>query len=208
VRIPVVKLTSLLLSAAAGSPSVDPSPVLRSRPQLHTPDRIAPAVLPYFACLYVERGLPLLRVSDGAQVPYDKSTSDCSAARAQAKANAAKLLQDRQGNGINAGELIDRTLADMDAYVASLPMEQQGHASTQSAVIGIPVTIEDEVEPAYSRYNDCLKAQISNTPVAPDEIIVQASHNDLRQRAPICCRRSCEGADHKGPGRRRAEAGR
>src|SRR3982751_3711442 len=60
---------------------------------LHTPDVIAPAVLPYLACLYAERGLPLLRAADGAQIAYDKSSKDCSAARAQAIADASKLLQ-------------------------------------------------------------------------------------------------------------------
>jgi len=31
----------------------------------------------------------------------------------------------------------------------------------------IPVTIEDEVQPAYARYDDCLKTQVSNSPSRP-----------------------------------------
>jgi hypothetical protein len=182
VSIPVVIPTLLLLSVAAGAPPVDPSAVTRARPQLHTPDQIAPAVLPYLACLYAERGLPLLHASDGAQVAYDKSTSDCSAARSQAKADAAKLLQGKPvPDGVSAGEFIDRTLADMDSYVASLPTSNQAHPSTQAAVIGIPVTIEDEVQPAYTRYDDCLKTQVSNTPVTADAVIKL-----FRQAMTIC----------------------
>ena len=119
-------------------------------PTLHTPDVIAPAVLPYLACLYAERGLPLLRATDGSQVAYDKSGSDCSAARTRAGEDAAKLLQGKPvPGGLSAAAFIDQTLADMDAYVASLPMTES--ASAQSAVVGIPVTIEDEVQPAYNR---------------------------------------------------------
>jgi len=43
---------------------------LGPKPTLHTPDVIAPAVLPYLACLYAERGLPLLRANDGSQIAY------------------------------------------------------------------------------------------------------------------------------------------
>ena len=138
-------------------------------PTLHTPDVIAPAVLPYLACLYAERGLPLLRATDGSQVAYDKSGSDCSAARTRAGDDAAKLLQGKPvPAGLTAAAFIDQTLADMDAYVASLPMTES--ASAQSAVVGIPVTIEDEVQPAYNRYDDCLKTQVSNTPVTSHTI--------------------------------------
>jgi len=162
----------LLLLAAAGAPQVEPTAVTRARPQLHTPDQIAPAVLPYLACLYAQRGLPLLRASDGSQVQYDRGTGDCSAARTRAQADAAKLLQGKVvPNGLTPDEFIDRTLADMDAYVASLPLSEAGQRSTPSAVIGIPVTIEDEVQPAYARYDDCLKTQVSNTYVSAETII-------------------------------------
>jgi hypothetical protein len=38
-------------------------------------------------------------------------------------------------------------------------------------VIGIPVTIEDEVLPAYARYDDCLKTQVSNSRLSADAIM-------------------------------------
>lgn len=142
---------------------------LSPMPTLHTPDVIAPAVLPYLACLYAERGLPLLRATDGSHVAYDKSGSGCSAARARASADAAKLLQGKVvPDGLSAGVFVERTLGDMDAYVASLPV-----AHAQSAVIGIPVTIEDEVQPAYARYDDCLKTQVSSSPVSADTVVAK-----------------------------------
>src|SRR3954465_11631075 len=96
---------------------------LGPKPTLHTPDVIAPAVLPYLACLYAERGLPLLRATDGTQVTYDKSGSDCSAAGARAIADASKLLEGKTVPGGRApGAFVEETLTDMDAYVASLPM--------------------------------------------------------------------------------------
>jgi hypothetical protein len=163
-RMERLSLLGFALLAASGTPTAAQQP-LSPMPTLHTPDVIAPAVLPYLACLYAERGLPLLRASDGSQVAYDKSSSDCSAARAQAGADAAKLLQGKPvPDGLSAAAFIDQTLEDMDAYVASLPMAQ-GASAQSGAVIGIPVTIEDEVQPAYNRYDYCLKLQAGNTPV-------------------------------------------
>ena len=48
----------LIMFAAVAAQPVDSSAVTRAQPQLHTPDVIAPAVLPYLACLYALRGLP------------------------------------------------------------------------------------------------------------------------------------------------------
>lgn len=167
-----------LMAATAAAPGQPLGP----KPTLHTPDVIAPAVLPYLACLYAERGLPLLRASDGSQVTYDKSTSDCSAARAQATADAGKLLEGRPvPGGVAAAQFIDETLADMDAYVASLPVSRGGHADARSTVIGIPVTIEDEVQPAYARYDDCLKTQVSESRVSAETIMAK-----FREAMTIC----------------------
>lgn len=161
---------ALFLTASAAPATAQP---LSAKPTLHTPDVIAPAVLPYLACLYAERGLPLLRATDGTQMTYDKSGIGCSAARARATADAAKLLErSPPPQGSNARLFIEQTLADMDQYVASLPMADAGHAQTQS-VIGIPVTIEDEVQPAYARYDDCLKTQVSDSQVSADTILAK-----------------------------------
>lgn len=145
---------------------------MEARQQLHTPDEIAPAVLPYLACLYAQRGLPLLHASDGTRVGYDRGTGDCSAARAHAKDEAARLLQrKRPPDGLTVVEYIDRTLSDMDDYVASMPTSKQRGFAAQSAVVGIPVTIEDEVQPAYARYDECLKTQVSNSPVTAKTVM-------------------------------------
>jgi hypothetical protein len=158
--------------AVAPARAAPPGPLGHTE-TLHTPDLIAPAVLPYLACLYAERGLPLLRAADGTQVPYDKSSSDCSAARAKARADAAKSLDGKVvPDGRAAAEFIESTLADMDAYVASLPIPPKSEKA-QSAVIGIPVTIEDEVQPAYARYDDCLKTQVSESRVSVDTIMTR-----------------------------------
>jgi len=159
----------IMLMSAAGAAQQPLSP----KPMLHTPDVIAPAVLPYLACLYAERGLPLLHATDGTQVTYDKSGSGCSGARARATADATKLLKDKPvPGGLSAGPFIEQTLSDMDLYVASLPMAAPGHEQAKS-VIGIPVTIEDEVQPAYARYDDCLKTQVSNSQVSVDTILAK-----------------------------------
>lgn len=161
---------AFVLTASAVPVAAQP---LGAKPMLHTPDVIAPAVLPYLACLYAERGLPLLDATDGKQVTYDKSGSGCSAARARATADAAKLLQAKPlPAGQNAGAFIEQTLTDMDFYVASLPVTQAGHEQAKS-VIGIPVTIEDEVQPAYARYDDCLKTQVSSSPVSADTVVAK-----------------------------------
>lgn len=153
---------------------------LSIRPTLHTPDAIAPAVLPYLACLYAERGLPLLRGTDGKQVPYEASTKGCAAARARAQADAAKLLEGKPlPEGTSVGAFIEQTLADMDDYVASLPMRDKGAPETD--VVGIPVTIEDEVQPAYARYDECLRTQVSGSPVTADTVVAK-----FRQAMSIC----------------------
>jgi hypothetical protein len=170
----LVKASVLLVTAVAATGASGADQPFGRKPTLHTPDVIAPAVLPYLACLYAERGLPLLRAADGSQVAYDKGSGDCSAARARASADAAKLLQGKPvPDGLSAGAFVDRTLADMDAYVASLPMSRGAASQAQSGVIGIPVTIEDEVQPAYNRYDDCLKTQVSDSMVTPDTIVAK-----------------------------------
>jgi len=164
-------LLALLLMCAAAGARAGP---LGPKPTLHTPDVIAPAVLPYLACLYAERGLPLLRAADGTQVAYDKSGTGCSAARARAIADALKLLDGKPvPDGLSAAVFIEQTLADMDGYVESLPVTRGQASQAQSAVIGIPVTIEDEVQPAYARYDDCLKTQVSETPVTAATIMAK-----------------------------------
>src|SRR5436309_1791055 len=115
----VVRLCAPAAAVLAVSATGAAAQPLGARPTLHTPDVIAPAVLPYLACLYAERGLPLLRATDGTQMTYDKSSSDCSAARARAIADASKLLEGKTvPGGRSPGQFVEETLTDMDAYVA------------------------------------------------------------------------------------------
>src|SRR5205807_2586375 len=69
---------ALAVNSAAAAQTVEPAPIVHAWPQLHTPDQITPAVLPYLACLYARRGLPPLHAADGAPVAYDHSSPDCS----------------------------------------------------------------------------------------------------------------------------------
>jgi hypothetical protein len=176
-------LPILLTAAAAGAlQAVDSTPVTRAQPELHTPDAIASAVLPYLACLYASRGLPLLKGSDGSQINYDKNDSDCSAARTRARAEALKMLENKPvPGGANPASFIEDALSQMDAYVASLPVRQTTGQSGRPTVIGLPVTIEDEVQPAYNRYEDCLKDQVAGTPFTVDTIL-----SVFRQAMTIC----------------------
>src|SRR5437763_6409953 len=105
-------LLALLLMCAAAGTRAGP---LGPKPTLHTPDVIAPAVLPYLGCLYAKRGMPLLRAVNGRQVAYDKSGISCSAARARAIATASKILDGKPvPDGLSAAVIIEQTLADMD----------------------------------------------------------------------------------------------
>ena len=52
-------------------------------------------------------------------------------------------------------------------------MAQAAGRGEQSAIVGIPVTIEDEVQPAYARYDDCLKAQVSETRVTAETFMAK-----------------------------------
>ena len=173
----------ILLHLIAAVQAVDATPVNRAVPELHTPDVIAPAVLPYLACLYASRGLPLLRGSDGGQINFDKSGGDCSAARAHAKADALKMLDRAKSPGRTApAQYVDDALAEMDAYVASLPVRRGTDGSARLSIVGLPVTIEDEVQPAYNRYEGCLKDQASDTPFTVDTIMT------VFQQAITLCR--------------------
>jgi len=179
-----VPMLPILVTFAAGAVQpIDSSAVTRAEPQLHTPDVIAPAVLPYLACLYASRGLPLLKGSDGSQIGYDKSDGDCSAARKQAEAGALKILEQKPvPGGTKPLTFVENALSQMDAYVGSLPGGQSRDHSTPSSVVGLPMTIEDEVEPAYNRYEGCLKDQVSDSSVTVDTILA------IFQQAMTVCR--------------------
>ena len=109
-------LPILLTMAPSAAQAVDPGPITRAVPQLHTPGAIAPAVLPYLACPYASRVLPLLRGSDRSQIAYAKSDSNCSAARVRARADARKMLHHAtMPAGTSADRYIEDALSEMDA---------------------------------------------------------------------------------------------
>jgi hypothetical protein len=162
----------ILMALAAGTAgqALEANPANTQQVFLHTPDSIAPAVMPYLACLYAERGLPFLKGSDGGQIAFDKGDSDCSATKSRAEADAIKLIANKPiPGGASPVQYVQAALADMEVYVASLPLRQNGD-KTGSAV-GLPITLEDEVKPAYEHYQNCLKTQAAYTTVTVDTVV-------------------------------------
>jgi hypothetical protein len=185
---PMLPMLMILAAGTAGQP-VDSSPVTRSQSELHTPDSIAPAVLPYLACLYAARGLPFLRGSDGRQISYDKRDNDCSATKRRAEAEAVKMLEHKPiPGGAEPAVFVANALSDMEAFVAALPVRQNADTSRHLPVVGLPMTMEDEVGPAYRRYEDCLKTQVSYTAVTVDTVLA------VFQQAMTICRSVRESA--------------
>ena len=168
-------LFPMLLAATAGAAAAQTGgsdTLSGTTNSLHTPDEIAPAVLPYLGCLYATRGLPLLRGSDGQQIGGGVRGGDCGAARRKAEADALQLMDGKPvPNGGTAKSYIEAALAAMDNYVASVPTaNSKGRAGDLPLVSGSPVTIEDEVKPAYNKYNECLGAAAGATPITPANV--------------------------------------
>lgn len=141
---------------------------------LHTPDQIAPAVLPYLACLFAARGLPLLRGTDGKPITTERPTNgDCSTAKIHARREALKLLEGKElPKHASPEAFVDDTLFKMDSYVASMPSQSSGADSQDLPMVeGTPVTIEDEVQPAYTKYNACLREKLKESHVTATNVL-------------------------------------
>jgi len=159
-------LFPVLLGIAAAPPPqpIDSSPVTRPQSVLDIPDPIAPAVLPYLACLYDVRGLPFVLGKDRTQISFHKSNGNCTEERQRAQANAIALLQKNQASGhVEPRAYVENALSKVDEFVASLPVGQHAETSGHEPPVGVPFTLEDEVKPAYNHYEDCLKTQVSYT---------------------------------------------
>ena len=178
----IASILPIWISLAMSAQPVDSTSITRTQPQLQTPEVIARAVLPYLSCLYASRGLPLLRGSDGSQIEYDNRSGDCSAARTRAEAEALKLLAGKPvPGGASPAAFVEEALSKMDDYVSSLPVLHRSDISARQSIVGVPITIEDEVKPAYDRYEECLKTQASETPFTADTILIT-----FRQAITIC----------------------
>jgi len=168
-----VLLPILMALAAwtAGLPG-DSNPAPPSQPFLQTPDSIAPAVLPYLACLFGARGLPVLKGNDGSEIAFDKSHGDCSATKRRAEADALKLIANKPvPGGATPTQFIEGAMADMERYVASLPVRENSDKQGQSPIIRLPITIEDELLPAYNHYQGCLNTHATFTGATADTIM-------------------------------------
>ncbi len=166
------------LLAGSGDQSEVSNPAALPTRSLHTPDEIAPAVLPYLACLYAARGLPLLRGTDGRPISSSEPAagSDCSAVRSHAREEALKLVQEKQlPDKASPETFVDGVLEEMDEYVASLrPQTDQGDTAHPPAV-GTQLMIEDEVLPAYIKYNSCLRRKVKELPLTAENALAKFS---------------------------------
>jgi hypothetical protein len=181
----------IILSIAAGAaslaqvtPDAAPIPDLSADLHFHTPDEIVPAVLPYLACLYASRGLPLLNGTDRQSIASRVGLGgDCTAVRHQADRDAVALLHGRPsavGNSPQA--VVDDTLTSMDNYVGALAAQRSASGwGDLPAVSGSMVMIEDEVLPAYKKYNDCLRARTLDTSVTSANVL-----GKFRRALPAC----------------------
>lgn len=161
----------LLLMLMAAMQSGEPDVATTVRRALHTPDAIAPAVLPYLACLYASRGLTLLNATDDRPMIADNIGigDDCAPVRQRAHDDALKLLASRpESAGTDRLSVVAQALADIEAHVKSLPSSDAGESPGGiPQVTGLPVTMEDEVQPAFEKYQSCLTAKVRGIPLTP-----------------------------------------
>src|SRR3954447_8989915 len=154
-------LLNLAVALGQAQAAPEPMPIADTSADLHfhAPDQIVPAVLPYLACLYASRGLPLLNGTDRQSIASKVGVrGDCSGARPQAEKEAIALLRDKaDSSGGASATIVADTLSSMDTYVGALAAQRSAaNWGALPAVSGSMVMIEDEVLPAYKRYNDCL----------------------------------------------------
>jgi hypothetical protein len=181
--IPVILMAAAISATQAAAEPV-PSADLSADLHFHAPDEIVPAVLPYLACLYASRGLPLLNGTDRQAIAAKVAVgADCTAVRRQAEQNALTLLRSRpDNNGRSPDALVASTLASMDGYVATLAAHRSAAGwGALPPVSGSMVMIEDEVLPAYKKYNDCLRAKTLDTPVTSANVL-----SKFRDALPAC----------------------
>ena len=89
---------------------------------LNIPDEIAPAVMPYMACLTAAKGSPLRNGPSGPEFMPGrfKVGQDCSLVRTEAAQNSDRLLRGSTSKKGRA-KLIETTLSSIDGFVGSLP---------------------------------------------------------------------------------------
>jgi hypothetical protein len=103
------------IEPAAGTVVVESAP-------LTIPDEIAPAVIPYMACLTAAKGSPLRNGLDGPEALRGqyKVGQNCTEVRAEASRNADRMLKGKRSKRERA-DLINSTLVSIDTFVGSLP---------------------------------------------------------------------------------------
>jgi hypothetical protein len=168
----LLALAALLATSGGQFQVGNPAP-LTTR-SLHTPDEIAPAVLPYLACLYEARGLPLLRGTDGQPITTSEPGpgGDCSSVRIHAQEEALKLLAGKRVPDKTSPEaFVEGALEEMDEYVATLRTPTAQTDSDHLPHVGTQVMIEDEVLPAYMKYISCLRDKVKEVPLTPENVL-------------------------------------
>jgi hypothetical protein len=171
-------LLAALFASSGQQTEVGSRAPLRTQ-SLHTPDQISPAVLPYLACLYAARGLPLLRGIDGRPISTGEpgAGGDCSTVRERAREQALKLIDGKQlPDNVSPEIFVENTLSEMDSYVASVPppisQQSTGHLPLVEAT---QFMMEDEVLPAYTKYSTCLRDKVKESPITAANVVAKFS---------------------------------
>jgi len=170
-------LLAVLLASSGQQTEVGNLGPLRTQ-ALHTPDQISTAVLPYLACLYEARGLPLLRGIDGRPISTGDPGigGDCSTEREHARERALKLIDGKQiPDNVSAEAFVENTLSEMDSYVASVPPPISQPNPGHPLVEATQLMIEDEVLPAYTKYSTCLRDKVKESPVTAANVVAKFS---------------------------------
>src|SRR3954447_6567158 len=121
-------LLNLAVALGQAQAAPEPMPIADTSADLHfhAPDQIVPAVLPYLACLYASRGLPLLNGTDRQSIASKVLIGgDCSAIRRRAERDAVSLLRDKAAANSDSPEAtVNNTLSSMDSYVGALAAQR------------------------------------------------------------------------------------
>jgi len=118
----MIAYLALLLIAGVQAEDAQPRTVVVQSGPLDIPDEIAPAVLPYMACLTAAKGSPLRNGPGGPEAfpGRFKVGEDCTGARAEAALNANRMLKGTRSKK-KRSELVETTLSSIDNFVGSLP---------------------------------------------------------------------------------------
>ena len=120
-----VFFAAALVSQAVAPPAQSPEwgPVRRDTYSLQIPDQIAPAIIPYLACLMAARGQRIPTEKGGPVLEGITRGSDCGAYRKAASKRAYLLISENSRAGRRERKAyVESSLEDVERWVGSLPV--------------------------------------------------------------------------------------